>query len=77
MSDSEEREFDTFMDAFEQKENEILQERINMYKEFEKIKTMEGNKEFLEIDMNRYKLHYFGWSIGSVILLLLAVKIMK
>ncbi len=77
MSDSEEREFDTFMDAFEQKENEILQERINMYKEFEKIKTMEGNKEFLEMDMNRYKLHYFGWSIGSIILLLLAVKIMK
>tara|TARA_X000000950_G_C13865286_1_gene640465 strand:+ start:254 stop:487 length:234 start_codon:yes stop_codon:yes gene_type:complete len=77
MSESEEREFDTFMDAFEEKENEILQERINMYKEFEKIKTMEGNKEFLEIDMNRYKLHYFGWSIGSVVLLLLAAKIMK
>ena len=77
MSDVEEREFDTFMDAFEEKENEILQERINMYKEFEKIKTMEGNREFLEIDMNRYKLHYFGWSIGSVVLLLLAAKIMK
>jgi hypothetical protein len=77
MSDVEEREFDNFMDAFEEKENEILTERINMYKEFEKIKTMEGNREFLEIDMNRYKLHYFGWSIGSVILLLLAAKIMK
>lgn len=77
MSDIEEREFNTFMDAFEEKENEILQERINMYKEFEKIKTMEGSREFLEIDMNRYKLHYFGWSIGSIVLLLLAAKIMK
>lgn len=77
MKDIEEREFNTFMDAFEEKENEILQERINMYKEFEKIKTMEGSREFLEIDMNRYKLHYFGWSVGSVVLLLLAAKIMK
>tara|TARA_B110000305_G_C19378272_1_gene608180 strand:- start:387 stop:617 length:231 start_codon:yes stop_codon:yes gene_type:complete len=74
---SEEIEFNNFMDAYEEKENEILEERLNMYKEFQAIKTLDGDREFLESDSNRYRLHYFGWSIGTIVLLLLSVKLMK
>ena len=56
-------ETNQFMDAYEQKENEILEERLKLFKEYENIQNLDGKEEYLEIDMNRFKMYYLGWSI--------------
>lgn len=66
-----------FMDAYEQKENEILEERLKLFKEYEEIQNLDGKEEYLEIDMNRYKMYYLGWSISVLALALFSIKIFK
>lgn len=69
--------FDTFMDAYEQKEKEILEERQNLYDEYQSIQNLDGRREYIELDTNRYKMQYFGWSIASVALILMSIKLFK
>jgi hypothetical protein len=73
----EDDNFDAFMDAYEEKEREILAERTNLYNEYQSIQDLDGKQEYIEIDTNRYKMHYFGWSIASVALVLMSIKLFK
>jgi hypothetical protein len=70
-------ETNQFMDAYEQKENEILEERLKLFKEYENIQNLDGKEEYLEIDMNRYKMYYLGWSMGVLVLALFSIKLFK
>lgn len=70
-------ETNQFMDAYEQKENEILEERLKLFKEYEDIQNLDGKEEYLEIDMNRYKMYYLGWSMGVLVLALFSIKMFK
>lgn len=69
--------FNEYMDAYAEKENEILEERAKLFEEYNTIMDLNGRDEFIVTDMNRYKMHYMGWSIASVILLLLSTKLFK
>lgn len=70
-------ETNQFMDVYEQKENEILEERLKLFKEYEDIQNLDGKEEYLEIDMNRYKMYYLGWSMGVLVLALFSIKMFK
>ncbi len=70
-------EVNQFVDAYEQKEKEILAERLKLFKEYEEIQNLDGKQEYLEIDGNRYKMYYLGWSIGILTLTLLSIKLFK
>ena len=70
-------ETNQFMDAYEQKENEILEERLKLFKEYENIQNLDGKEEYLEIDMNRFKMYYLGWSMGVLVLALFSIKLFK
>ena len=76
MSD-ESKEFDKFMDAYEEKEKEILAERIKMYKEYANIRDLDGRQEYLQLDLNRYKLYYLGWTLAGVAVILFSTKLFK
>ena len=74
---SETAEFDKFMDSYEEKEKEILEERVKMYTEYANIRDLDGREEYLELDMGRYKLHYLGWSLASIIVILFSIRLFK
>lgn len=74
---TEEEQFDRFMDAYQQKENEILEERKKMYTKYQGIRDLNGKEEYLELDMNRYKMHYLGWTLASVIIIIYSTRIFK
>lgn len=69
--------FNEFLDVYQQKEAEILAARMLVHKEYEDIQDLDGKQEYLEIDANRYRLYYFGWALGSVVLVLLSSKLFK
>lgn len=76
MSD-ETQEFDKFMDAYEQKEKEILAERIKMYKEYANIRDLDGRQEYLQLDLNRYKLYYLAWTLAGITVIFFSTKLFK
>ena len=76
-SDNEEALFNDFMDAYQEKENEILEEREKLFDEYKNIMDLTGRNEYVVTDMNRYKMTYMGWSIGTLILLLVSTKLFK
>jgi hypothetical protein len=75
--ENDEQEFDNFMDDYDLKQQEVLEEREKLFKEYEHIQDLEGRNEYITIDMNRYKMYYFGWSIGTIMILLLSTKLFK
>jgi|UniRef100_A0A6C0LHR4 hypothetical protein len=77
LANDEHVEFNEFMDIYDQKELEILEEREKLFQEYAYLQDLDGRNENLNIDMNRYKMYFFGWSMATLALLLMSTKLLK
>ena len=62
---------------YDQQQQEIIEDRKKLLAEIHKIGDIEISKEYDEIDMKRYQYYYLGWSLASIIVILVAIKIAK
>lgn len=62
---------------YDQQQQELIEDRKKLLAEIHKIGDIEISKEYDEIDMKRYQYYYLGWSLASIIVILVAIKIAK
>mgnify|MGYP001165634744 CR=1 FL=1 len=64
-------------DIYSAQEQELLDDRKRILEEIYKINNLEASHEYSEIDMKRYQYYYLGWSLASVMVILVTLKYYK
>lgn len=64
-------------DIYDQQQQEIIDDREKMLAELHRLNDLEASKEYDEIDMKRYQYYYLGWSLASIIIVLVSIKLAK
>tara|TARA_Y100000992_G_scaffold302159_1_gene275273 strand:+ start:5399 stop:5620 length:222 start_codon:yes stop_codon:yes gene_type:complete len=58
-------------------QEELMEDRKKILEEIYRINNLNASNEYNQIDMQRFQYYYLGWSLASIVILLVTLKYYK
>ena len=65
----------TIPNLYEQQKDELLEQRLELLKEYGKIVDTDASNEYDKIELKRFQYHYLGLSLGTIVALLVITRL--